>query len=99
MSINSKIVDGLRALAPRQRLDPVVAALLEAWQLMGPAPPGCSPRQRAAASGHAALQNLVELHELVAYAGRPSTSAEHRRARDLLAEFKRQLKASSGCSA
>ena len=91
-------VAGLRALAPRPRLDPVVAAVVESWQLLGPAPPGQSPRQRAAAAGLESLQRLVELHEMVAYAGRPSTSTEHQQARVLLAELKLALKASSGRS-
>lgn len=89
-------VAGLRALSPRPRLDPVVAALLEAWQLTGPAPPGLSPRQRALSSPLEALQKLVELHEAVAYAGRSSTITEHQQARALLATLKQQIKASSG---
>jgi hypothetical protein len=88
-------VAGLRALAPRARLDPVLAALLEAWQLLGSAPPGQSPRQRAAAAGSVTLQKLVELHELVAYAGRPSTPAEHEQARRLLEAFKAEVRATS----
>ncbi|MFN8609323.1 MAG: transglutaminaseTgpA domain-containing protein [Vulcanimicrobiota bacterium] len=85
-------VAGLRALAPRPRLDPIQAALLEAWRLLGPSPPGHSPRQRAAAHCFESLRRLVELHEMVAYAGRPATAVEHRRARDLLAELRSELK-------
>lgn len=92
-------VAGLRALTPRARLDPVVAALLEAWQLTGAAPPGLSPRRRAAASGFEELERLAELHESVAYAGRPSTSNEHQQARALLAQLKQRVRASSGRSA
>ncbi|MBX3166107.1 MAG: DUF3488 domain-containing protein [Candidatus Eremiobacteraeota bacterium] len=88
-------VAGLRALSPRSRLDPVLSALLEAWQLLGPAPPGLSPRQRAAGSGLESLQRLVELHEAVAYAGRPSTPSEHQQARALLVQLKQEIKASS----
>lgn len=84
-------VAGLRALTPRPRLDPVLTALLEAWQLLGPAPPGLSPRQRAAASKSPSLQKLVELHESVAYAGRPSTPVEHQQARSLLLQIKKEL--------
>ena len=89
-------VAGLRALAPRPKLDPVVACMLQAWQLLGPAAPGRSPRQRAALGGISSLHQLVELHESVAYAGRPSTAAEHKLARELLAKLKKEVKAGAG---
>lgn len=89
-------VAGLRALAPRPKQDPVLACLLQAWQLLGPAAPGQSPRQRAAIRPLDSLKRLVELHELVAYAGRPSTAAEHGQARELLSQLKKELKASAG---
>lgn len=85
-------VAGLRAMSPRPRLDPVLACLLEAWQLIGPCPPGQSPRQRAAGYPSESLRGLVELHELTAYAGRPSSAAEHAQARNLLGQLRAELK-------
>ncbi|MBS2034668.1 DUF3488 domain-containing protein [bacterium] len=91
-------VAGLRALTPRPRLDPVLAALLEAWPLLGPCPPGQSPRARAAAHPYESLRRLVELHESVAYAGRPSSAAEHKLARELLAQLRSEVAKASGPS-
>lgn len=87
-------VAGVRALSPRPRIDPVVAALSEAWQLLGSFQPGQSPRVRAAAYPYQSLQQLVQLHELLAYGGRPSTPKEHQVARDLLSRLRAEVKSS-----
>lgn len=72
--------------------DPVVQCLTQAMALLGRPAPGCSPRQWAKSTRFPEVQQLVQLHESVAYAGRPSRSAEQTRARLLLKQLRQAVK-------
>lgn len=81
---------------PASGLDPVAECMLAAMSLRQlPHEPGTSPRQLAAAHPHLApLQELVTVHEQVAYAGAPSSAEQRQRARSCLAQLRQQVKQS-----
>lgn len=74
------------------KVDPVVFCLSQAMALLGQAAPGCSPRQWAKRFQFPEAHQLVELHESVAYAGRPSRAEEQARARLLLKQLRQSVK-------
>lgn len=72
-------------------VDPIVSCLVQAMALLGPPAAGCSPRQWARGIAFPEVHQLVELHESVAYAGRPSRTEERVQARLLLKRLRQAL--------